>query len=163
MVAGHSVNDSSVPMGFFNSVAFPEVLNIENEGNPNLTCTEDDKKLYVNNTASGCMPNPLTIPNPYSLPVRPPPSPHVDPVAPRSDPVKGTNAVIIICAAIGLVILLIIAIVLVKKYTNPPVYQKTDDQTPEEKEALANKKTKKEMKEEAKANKDALERECYKA
>jgi hypothetical protein len=30
MIGGHHANDSSVPMGFFNPIGLPEVLNIEN-------------------------------------------------------------------------------------------------------------------------------------
>lgn len=62
----HQANDSSVPTGFFSNVPAVDVFDIRDTGNPNTTCSDEEKKNF-----SQCIPNPIVIPNPYPFPVRP--------------------------------------------------------------------------------------------
>lgn len=64
---------------------------------------------------SGCVPTPIIVPNPYLLPIRPPPPPQPVPPTP-STPEPNTGQYVIFGAAAGLFLLVIIAVLLGIKY-----------------------------------------------
>ena len=65
-----------MPVGYFNPIALPEALDFRALGTPDTTCKAD---------VAQCVPNPITIPNPYAYPILPPappkptPNPHPSP------------------------------------------------------------------------------------
>ena len=103
-----------MPLGYFNAVSFPSLLEIKNMGSPNTTCTKEE-----DNSTTGCVPDAISIPNPYPYPVPPPPPPKPTPQPPAPPAGSNTQKTVIyaVCTAAAVLLIVIIVVVVCKKPT----------------------------------------------